>query len=57
MSEFLRMGDYGFYVWSSYAIFFVVLMADALAPWLRKRSIVRQLRSRYQREQNRRSVA
>ena len=50
MSEFLSMGGYGGYVWASYAIFFAVLIADALAPQLRKRRVLRELRGRTRRE-------
>ncbi len=57
MNELLAMGDYGFYVWSSYAVFFVILILDAFAPRLRKHSIMRELRSRYEREHARRSEA
>ena len=50
MSEFFSMGGYGAYVWSAYAIFFALLVADALAPQLRKRRVLRELRGRVRRE-------
>jgi heme exporter protein D len=50
MSEFFSMGGYGAYVWSAYAIFFVLLIADALAPQLRKKRVLRELRGRVRRE-------
>ncbi|UXI67037.1 heme exporter protein CcmD [Tahibacter amnicola] len=53
MSEFLAMGGYGGYVWSAYAIFFVVLAADALAPQLRRKRVLRDLRGRLKRQQSR----
>ncbi len=46
MAEFLAMGGYGGYVWSAYAVFVVVLGAEALAPrWHRKR-VLAELRGR-----------
>lgn len=50
MSEFFSMGGYGGYVWSAYAIFFVVLIADAAAPYLRRQRVLRELRGRTRRE-------
>jgi heme exporter protein D len=50
MSEFFAMGGYGGYVWSAYAIFFVVLIVDALAPQLRRRRVLQEVRGRSRRE-------
>lgn len=50
MKDFLAMGGYAAYVWPSYAVFFVVLIADALAPMLRRRRLVRELRGRMARQ-------
>jgi len=50
MSEFFAMHGYAGYVWSAYAIFFVVLLADALAPLLRRRRALAELRGRLKRE-------
>ena len=50
MSEFFSMGGYGAYVWGSYAIFFALLAADAIAPQLRKRRVLQELRGRSRRE-------
>ena len=49
MSEFLSMGGYGMYVWPSYAVFFLVLAAEALAPRLQRRRMLADIRSRAQR--------
>ena len=48
------MGAYGFYVWSSVAIFFIVLLIDTLAPLARRRRNLRELRARIARQENRR---
>jgi heme exporter protein D len=50
MSDFFAMGGYGAYVWWSYAVFFVVLIADALAPTWQRRKILRELHNRLKRQ-------
>ncbi len=50
MTEMLDMGKYGVYVWSSYALFGVMLAWDALVPRLRARRVVRDLARKQQRE-------
>ena len=50
MSAFLAMGGYGAYVWPAYAVFFIVLTADYLAPGLRRRRNLRELRTRLARQ-------
>jgi len=56
MSDFLAMGGYGAYVWWSYAVFFAVLIADALAPLLQRRKTLRELHSRLKRQAARKSA-
>ena len=50
MSHFLAMGGYAMYVWPAYAMFFIVLIADYLNPWLRRRRNLRELRGRIARQ-------
>lgn len=50
MAEFFGMGGYGVYVWSAYAVFFVVLLADALLPLFQRRATLRELAARLRRE-------
>ncbi|ACD58252.1 heme exporter protein CcmD [Xanthomonas oryzae] len=50
MSTFLAMGGYGHYVWTAYALFVLVLLADLAAPWLRRRRWPRALRGQLQRQ-------
>ncbi|HEY0179873.1 MAG TPA: heme exporter protein CcmD [Dokdonella sp.] len=57
MREFLAMGGYGAYVWPSYAVFFVVLAIEAVAPRLRRRRILAELRGRLRRREARRGNA
>ena len=51
MSEFLHMGGYATYVWSSYGISLVVLLANLVAPVLARRKLLTQLARRDQRAQ------
>jgi len=55
MSEFLAMGGYAGYVWAAYAVFFVVLAFDAVAPWWQRRRVLRELRGRTKRQATRTS--
>ena len=50
MSEFFGMGGYGAYVWSAYAVFAIVLLADALIPLWQRRNALRELAARLRRE-------
>ncbi len=43
MAEFLHMGGYAFYVWTSYALGALVLAANIVAPALRRRRIERDI--------------
>ena len=54
MSQFLAMGGYAFYVWTSYAVFTVVLLADYLAPVFRRHRNLRDVRARMARQGARR---
>jgi heme exporter protein D len=49
MSEFLAMGGYAAYVWPAYAVFFVVLAIEALAPRAQRRRVLADIRGRVQR--------
>ncbi|MHB1313229.1 MAG: heme exporter protein CcmD [Gemmatimonadaceae bacterium] len=50
MQVFFAMGGYAAYVWPAYALFFIVLIADTLAPVLRRRRVLRELRVRLARQ-------
>ena len=50
VSDFLAMGGYGGYVWTSYGLFFLVLIADAIAPLLQQRTTLRALAARLKRQ-------
>lgn len=55
LHEFFSMGGYAAYVWPAYAVFFVVLIADYLAPIVRRRGVLRELRGRMTRQNARAS--
>ncbi|MEO9078757.1 MAG: heme exporter protein CcmD [Rhodanobacter sp.] len=48
--SFFAMGGYAAYVWPAYAVFFIVLIADNVAPRLRRRRILMELRARLARQ-------
>jgi heme exporter protein D len=50
LQHFLAMGGYAAYVWPAYAVFLLVLLADWLAPALRRRRLLRELRNRIARQ-------
>ncbi len=50
MSEFFAMDGHGVYIWSSYAVFLLILVGDALAPRLRLRRVQRELAQRLRRQ-------
>ncbi len=43
LAEFIHMGGYAPYVWGSYGLAFVVLLANLLAPWRRRRKLLREI--------------
>lgn len=56
-AAFFKMGGYAMYVWPAYALFFIVLIADTVAPRLRRRRVLRELRIRLARQQARQDRA
>ena len=48
--EFLNMGGYAFYVWTSYAIAAVVLIANLVAPLRLRRKLLLDLNRKARRE-------
>ena len=40
LTEFLHMGGYGFYVWTSYGIALVVMVVNIIAPARQKKKIL-----------------
>jgi heme exporter protein D len=50
MAEFLTMGGYGAYVWTSYGVFGLVLLLDAVTPLFQRRRALRELQGRIKRQ-------
>ena len=40
LGEFFHMGGYAFYVWTSYGIAFLVLLANIIAPVRQRRKLL-----------------
>ena len=53
MHDFLAMGGYGIYIWPAYAVFLVVLAIDAIAPRLRRKRVLGEIRGKLKRRQAR----
>ena len=51
LSEFLNMGGYAFYVWTSYALGAGILFYNWFGPWRRERRLRARLRRRLRNEQ------
>ena len=49
LEEFLNMGGYAFYVWTSYGITFVVLLVNIVLPIIQRKSLLRSLALKQQR--------
>jgi heme exporter protein D len=49
-AAFFKMGGYAAYVWPAYAVFFIVLIADSIAPRVRRRRVLAELRARLARQ-------
>jgi heme exporter protein D len=43
MSEFLNMGGYAVFVWSSFGISFVVLLLNVIVPVIRRKQLIRDV--------------
>ena len=51
MTEFFHMGGYAFYVWTSYGLALVILVANLLIPIQQKRTLLRTLARKLRRKQ------
>jgi len=54
MTEFFYMGGYAFYIWTSYGLALIVLVANLIIPFNRERTLLRTLarKSRRKRHDN-----
>jgi heme exporter protein D len=50
LNEFLHMGGYAFYVWTSYGIALLILLANIIAPVRQHRKLLSDISRRTRRE-------
>jgi heme exporter protein D len=50
MQEFFAMGGYAFYVWTSYGLTLVVLLANIIIPVVQRRQLLRSLTLKQKRQ-------
>ena len=50
-SEFFHMGGYAFYVWTSYALTFVVVVANIVSPIIQRKKVIARIKRTLKREQ------
>jgi len=50
-SEFFNMGGYAFFVWSSYALTFVVVVANIVSPIMQRKKVIARIKRTMKREQ------
>lgn len=51
MAEFFHMGGYAAYVWSSYALAFLILVPMLLLPLRENTRLIRQIKGKLRRDQ------
>jgi heme exporter protein D len=56
VADFANMGGYAGFVWTAYAVFFIVLAIDTIAPMLQRRRALKELQSRLRRESAKKSA-
>ena len=52
MSDFFNMGGYAVFVWSSFGISFLVMLLNVIFPLLRRKQLLRDVRSYIKRNQS-----
>jgi len=50
-SEFFNMGGYAFFVWTSYALTFVVVVANIVSPIIQRKKVITRIKRAIKREQ------
>lgn len=49
-AEFFDMGGYAFFVWTSYGVTFVVMLANIISPILQRRKVISRIKRAIKRE-------
>lgn len=50
-SEFFHMGGYAFFVWTSYALTLLIIVANIIAPMLQRKKVISRIKRAIKREQ------
>jgi len=50
-SEFFDMGGYAFFVWTSYGLTFLVIVANIISPIIQRKKIIARIKRAIKREQ------
>lgn len=50
-SEFFNMGGYAFFVWTSYGLTFIVLVANIISPIVQRKKVIARIKRAIKREQ------
>ncbi len=50
-SEFFNMGGYAFFVWTSYALTLIVVMANIILPIMQRKKVISRIKRTIKREQ------
>jgi len=50
-SEFFHMGGYAFFVWTSYGLTLIVVVANIVAPIMQRKKIISRIKRAIKREQ------
>ncbi len=50
VSEFLNMGGYAFYVWTSYGLALLILLVVFFRPMLTYKQVLKDLRSKFRQQ-------
>ena len=49
-SEFFNMGGYAFYVWTSYALTFIVVVGNIISPIMQRKKVIKRIKRAIKRE-------
>lgn len=49
-SEFFNMGGYAFFVWTSYALALVIVVANIVSPLMQRKKIIARIKRAVKRE-------
>ncbi len=50
-SEFFNMGGYAFFVWTSYALTLIVVVANVVSPIMQRKKVITRIKRAIKREQ------